>query len=383
MVFILDEHGMGDRNNMENSFELIRDNLYKINAGHTYTYKSLCTILGLQYYSGGNSKKRQLREIEQFMELEKVGRSYRVIKIYDTPLPGTVHGNEKYMGLLQDILIKYLSTIEPTGLAMMRHVYISPMGLAYCCGIVNEEYENINRGNDIGRMKELAEKDIQEKDVQDFCRRMYQFATQALKRALSRLENIGYIVADTDTFEIRKTEESRSGAFILSSREATKEEVRYIKGMRRKIFREMKEKNKITANSMAELNLKPKESRDFYDKVRVTIEAEKGWGSEVRAYGITVLAPNLSDIAVKDIEPKKRQLRKLVYDRMVEIAEKNAQKNITKEEIIDGDEDPTIIKIPVHRNGYLDAQKKLARIVILDKNEIRRKGADILQIPKK
>ena len=134
---------------------------------------------------------------------------------------------------------------------------------------------------------------------------------------------------------------------------------------------------------MAELNLKPKESRDFYDKVRVTIEAEKGWGSEVRAYGITVLAPNLSDIAVKDIEPKKRQLRKLVYDRMVEIAEKNAQKNITKEEIIDGDEDPTIIKIPVHRNGYLDAQKKLARIVILDKNEIRRKGADILQIPKK
>lgn len=64
------------------SLELFREVLP---IGQEYSYKKMCNLLGQKYYSGGKSKQLQLKDWERFVDMEKIGTKYKIIRIKEVP----------------------------------------------------------------------------------------------------------------------------------------------------------------------------------------------------------------------------------------------------------------------------------------------------------
>lgn len=62
---------------------MIRLNINKLRIGESYTYKKLCEILEIKYYSGGNAKARQLKELRKQIKYEKNGTKYTILELID------------------------------------------------------------------------------------------------------------------------------------------------------------------------------------------------------------------------------------------------------------------------------------------------------------
>lgn len=57
-------------------------NVDKLKIGELYTYKQLCEILEIKYYSGGNAKSRQLAELKDYIDYQKEKTKYRILEVY-------------------------------------------------------------------------------------------------------------------------------------------------------------------------------------------------------------------------------------------------------------------------------------------------------------
>lgn len=78
--------------------DIILQNRSNLKEGNTYTYKQMCELLGITYYSGGTSKDAQLKTIQRCICIEKKAKGrYLVKKYYKVPLP-TDLGNEDNLG---------------------------------------------------------------------------------------------------------------------------------------------------------------------------------------------------------------------------------------------------------------------------------------------
>lgn len=53
--------------------------------GEMITYKQMCEILGLKYYTGGKAKKLQIEDIFRYYDIEKIKTKYMIHDKYETP----------------------------------------------------------------------------------------------------------------------------------------------------------------------------------------------------------------------------------------------------------------------------------------------------------
>lgn len=82
-------------------------NIYRLDdyIDKQLTYKQLTDILEIQYYKGGNSKKKQLEEIQLYYELEKVGTKYLIIDSIPEQLMGRGGSSSTYYNDLEIIIL--------------------------------------------------------------------------------------------------------------------------------------------------------------------------------------------------------------------------------------------------------------------------------------
>lgn len=98
-------------------------------------YPELCKALGLES-DGGNKKKKQLQELQLYINYEVQDRKYIITEIYDTPktpAERTAH-NSKYVDFVQHILLSYLSKQKE------EVAYVTQQNLWTILGMVNEHY---------------------------------------------------------------------------------------------------------------------------------------------------------------------------------------------------------------------------------------------------
>ena len=71
------------------------------------SYKALCELLS-EPVKAGNSKKAQLKEFLRYFSYERDGHAYIIGEIYETP-QGSKDGRQRYVNLIEPILMNYLS----------------------------------------------------------------------------------------------------------------------------------------------------------------------------------------------------------------------------------------------------------------------------------
>ena len=108
----------------------------KLKLGEAITYKDLCDKLDIPYYSSGNQKKAQLKELQRCFEFENANRKLIITKIYDEPLPKirNVAANALYVKYVECILLSHISK-QPD-----NKIYMTNQQLYYLLGMVNERF---------------------------------------------------------------------------------------------------------------------------------------------------------------------------------------------------------------------------------------------------
>lgn len=87
-------------------FKEVKDNINRLDKyiNQTLSYKQLTDILEIKYYKG-DSKQRQLNEIQQYYELEKIKTKYHIISKHDTPIPLVDNRQSIYYDDLEIIIL--------------------------------------------------------------------------------------------------------------------------------------------------------------------------------------------------------------------------------------------------------------------------------------
>lgn len=173
-----------------------------------YTYKDLCNALDQPHYTGGNQKKRQIKELERYMCLEynKKTKKYKIAEKYDTPLPPYPEepSNTVYAKHVKTLLLNYL---------LMEHernpgvIYISSERLYRALGMINGRYIEYKRSDKKKLKDELMVELVINKEysadtlhegtikyyIDDFYSRSGSKISSLLKGALDTLEKQGYL----------------------------------------------------------------------------------------------------------------------------------------------------------------------------------------------
>lgn len=104
-------------------------------------YKELCNILEIPIVSG-NSKLKQLKELELYCTYYKQGNKIIIDKLREKPKVKPINKNSKYIELIGDILVNYLyAECKNTG----YNITLSLENIMEIVGLVNSNYAVGNR----------------------------------------------------------------------------------------------------------------------------------------------------------------------------------------------------------------------------------------------
>lgn len=104
-------------------------------------YKELCTVLEIKV-SSGNTKIKQLNELQMYCNFVKDKNKFIINEIYETPILMLDRTNNKYIDLIANILISYLHTKDIT---TKKSITLTAGNMMEILGLVNENYNIGNR----------------------------------------------------------------------------------------------------------------------------------------------------------------------------------------------------------------------------------------------
>lgn len=187
-------------------------NINNLKLNNKYKYKSFCEVLEIEQKKSTNSKKSQLKELQQYMNVIKDGTWYTVTEIYlDTKEKvdnrkgnsGTSEGSRGHnntYGEYLDILIenRLYTTLHNRKDKDNKIIYITNACLAELTKMVNFNYRTCNMNREkfhkymYGKYasKQLAEQDIFFK--------IYGKIRPAITSSLNRLQSSGKIIYKSD-----------------------------------------------------------------------------------------------------------------------------------------------------------------------------------------
>lgn len=152
----------------------------KLEVGVKYkSYKALCEMLEINIKTG-NAKIAQLKDMDRYFEHDKIGNSFIITKIYDTPLPKQDNNKNlaPYIKQMEVLLLHYLQQCQDNKLS------ISTIALAQDLKMIHRDYRTYyDRKYELSNML-----DVNIIQVTDFMTTTNNAYKQAIKTILSRLE---------------------------------------------------------------------------------------------------------------------------------------------------------------------------------------------------
>lgn len=328
------------------SYDLISSN---IKLGEIISYKELCVRLNIPYYSSGNQKKSQIKELKRYFDYETINRKWLITEIYSSPLDKearAVPSNSIYVKYVECILLRHLAS-QPK-----NEIYITDNKLWLLLGMINskynfykDKYEDLETENELMTFFE----------VNNFYQRSHSYLSKIINNSLNSLER-RVLIHYSKVYMIGRYVDDGKGVQHFEINEATVDEVEKILETKRNMLKEF---GLETETQLMFKNIKFK--REFYDTLDNAYEEIYGWTKVYKAYHIIYNSKNTLEALTQD----QIQLSKLAINEKV-INKINSQADVIAEEkginsytvqdmLLDGKE----VKF-TYPNVYVEVQKMLS-----------------------
>lgn len=360
--------------NEEKFFEydkILYDAIHKKLKKKYYTYKELCDMLD-QSPAEGNKKKRHIKELQRYMDLEynKKTKKYKILQKYDTPLPPYPEepSNAIYAKHAKTLLLNYiLRHKEDTGIT-----YINAEKLYLALGMINSRYIEYKKDNKKKLKDELTVELVINKEhsadklpektlesyIDDFYNRSRSKLSTILKGALDTLQNQSYL--------------TYSRAYKI---------YRYGKNVSYSTDAEIKDINTIERAAMDEFGFKSEKdiwfsgkTREYWNRVLELVqEIDPDVYGLYRCYKIIGSEINIQKALSREEESKEMyELNQKILNFIDSQADKNVHKS-TKQNPYNYTKQLS--------DRYIDAQKYLSSRLIKNKERKETLGSIIAQNP--
>lgn len=301
-----------------NGLDLSYDEISKqIKPGELITYKEVCERLNLPYYTGGDQKKAQLKELKRYIEFESVNRKWLILDIYTSPLDKEVRAvpkNSIYVKYVECVLLSHLSK-QPG-----NEAYITKNNLWLLLGMINNNYNFYKDKYDV--LKESNEL-MTFFEVNNFYQRSNSYLSKIVDSSLNSLKR-RYLIEWHRPYMISINSENGNYEYHEASVNETE-----------KIL-ELKRNTLLEFGFVSEGQLlfsERKKKQEYYDTLEQKFKEIYGWDKVYQAYHIIYNRKNVIDALSHDqIELQKLAINEKVIDKINLQAE-----NIAEEKGIDSD----------------------------------------------
>lgn len=301
-----------------NGLNLSCDEISKqIEPGELITYKEVCDRLNIPYYSSGNQKKAQLKELERYIEFEPVNRKWLILDIYTSPLEKEVRAvpkNSIYVKYVECILLGHL------GKQPGNETYITKNKLWLLLGMINNNY---NFYKDKYEVLEESNELMTFFEVNNFYQRSNSYLSKIVDSSLNSLKR-RYLIEWYKPYMISINTEDGNYEY----HEASVNETEKILELKRNTLLEFgfEDERQLIFSDI-------KKKKKYYDTLEQRFKEIYGWDKVYQAYHIIFNRKNVIDALSHDqIELQKLAINERVIDKINLQAE-----NIAYEKGIDSD----------------------------------------------
>jgi len=293
----------------------------KIELGELITYKEVCDRLNLPYYTGGDQKKAQIKEIKRHIEFEPVNRKWLILDIYTSPLDKEVRAvpsNSIYVKYVECVLLNHL------GKQPGNEAYITKNNLWLLLGMINNEYNFYkDKYDDLHETNEL----MTFFEVNNFYQRSNSYLSKIVDSSLSSLKR-RYLIEWNKPYMISMS----VGEGNHQYHEASVDETEKILELKRNTLLEF---GFIDERQLFFTDIKRKQ--EYYSTLERKFKETYGWDKVYKAYHIIYNRKNVIDALSHDqVELQKLAINERVIDKMNLQAESIAEeKGINSDNIID------------------------------------------------
>lgn len=316
------------------NLHLQKDRLEKLPLNEGITYKKLCEILDIKYYSGGTSKERQLADLYRYIDYEiKPNKKIVITKIFEEPIEKKYYypQNTIYAECIEKILKKYLAgRTNDNGTT-----YINAQHLYLVLGMINNDFITMQKGNGIYKLKEDLrvnygwndESTAKEKSIDFYVNNFYSRTkskfSSIINSTFNSLDNKNLLIVHT-VYSLVFEEEDEHGNKIITQRYTNDEEIKKVIKIRNKVMLEMGFKTEWDA-------MHSRQSQQYYN--RINSELRYNYFPNLSGvYKYYKILYNLEDIkhSLKQDEEEVTVLKQELNQNILDFINKQANKNYLK-----------------------------------------------------
>ena len=335
-------------------------------------YKELCSVLNIKEKTGA-SKISQMKEIQRFIKLEKVGYGFIIKEKYQSPLERQDErnsgNNSIYLAPFKLILLNYLANRRTTK-DQFETIELTTNQILKATAMVNSNYAEKEFENWI--IKNHSE--ITQTDINEFYKVARPRFYDNVKTMLDRIEDDSTIVVERE-YKIRVF-----GEWITAS----KKESEMITKVHRMVMDKMiSNLTHVPIERMSQIYSEHRQI-EFFRLVDAEIKekySSHGWDKVFMIYSFgfsNTLDENIERYKreLDEIKTQKQYINQISKDRLeLAIAKKHWKElgllpspqidcDKLKEEIIDNDEEEDAATNFVMTDEYLEKQKKISKLLI-------------------
>ena len=252
-------------------------------------YPELCKALNLEP-DGGNKKKKQLKELQSYINYEVQDRKYIITEIFETPkvLEQKVAANAKYVNFVQNILLSYLSKQKE------EVAYVTQQNLWTILGMVNERYFPMRESKE--ELLALDE-NMDIFNINNFYQRSNLKFRDIIKSSIASLKRRKIIMCE-ETYRIGIGHQFSSTFESIEYHDASDSEKRYILRTQHNLLK------KYGCKDEFELFFK-KNKDSYYKELNEIFLQDKGWKNVFFCYKLVFD----KDIVVEEINEQEEVLQ--------------------------------------------------------------------------
>ncbi len=313
-------YAMNENKNIEHLYNLNIEGLVNlIKQEKEISYSKFCPLIGLEPMKG-NSKKSQLKALEQICEYEKVGTKFKFIRLRDEGELSLGSSNTKYSGLIEDILATYLINQD------QDIVFFTTLELIDFLGLANKNYLFIKNEHDKwykrNAIRESCKDDFSMKELNTFLNNAYHVILKPIIRnAIKSMDNKrsvriqnaykGFIIDD---------KENRKYYNILSSQEDGMK----FTSITAKILKD------CGYDNIQQVHLRGKDTiNEFYKMCNILCKETTNYDGYYDCYAIILNREGLGYYRNQNIDSLKYELNKRIVKRF--LIQKDMRKTIAAE----------------------------------------------------